>query len=243
MKKLIAVIPVLVFAVLLAACGSNTSASSSTSAANTSTTTKCPTISVGTIHTISANSIELTNLQGKQSQVTFTSTTKFNRTSTVAPSSLQTGSFASVTIMQNANNTYSALTMSVRNSQAQGGGFTRGSTQCRSQFTRGNRTGTPGTSGAFGAGQNRQVVNGTISQISGNAVTLSNSSGDDFIVNLTSTTRITAQVTASANDLKSGEPVTITGVANSQGVINASSVSILQSLPTGRPNGTATPNA
>lgn len=239
MKKLIAIIPVIVFAVLLAACGSPISASSNTSA-STNSTTKCPTISVGTIQKIGTDSLVVTNLQGKQSKVTFTSATKFIRTSTVAPSSLQTGSFASVTVMENANNTYSALTMSVRNTLAPQGGFTRGSTQCRGQFPRGNRTGTPGTSGA---GQNRQVVSGTISQISGNAVTLSNASGDNFIVNLTPTTRITAQVTASAGDLKRGEAVMVTGVANGQGMINASSVSILQSLPSGRPPATATPNA
>ena len=240
MKKLISLIPVILFAALLAACGSNTSASSGTSTSTTPATTKCPTITVGTIQNIGANSLVVTNLQGKQAQVTFTSATRFVRTSTVPVSSLQTGSIASATIMENANNTYSALTVSVRSSQAVQGGFTRGSTQCRSQFTRGNRTGTPG---AFGAGQNRQVVNGTISQISGNAVTLSNASGDDFIVNLTPTTRITAQVTASVQNLKSGVPVTITGTANAQGVINATSVSILQSLPTGRPTATATPNA
>ena len=240
MKKLISVIPIILFATLLAACGSTTSASSNTSTSTTPTTTKCPTIAVGTIQNIGANSLVVTSLQGKQTQVTFTSTTRFVRTSIVPASSLQTGSLASVTIMENANNTYSAVTVSVRSSQAGQGGFTRGSTQCRSQFTRGNRTGTPG---AFGAGQNRQVVNGTISQISGNAVTLSNANGDDFIVNLTPTTRITAQVTASVQNLKSGVPVTITGTANAQGVINATSVSILQSLPTGRPTATATPNA
>ena len=240
MKKLISVIPIFLFATLLAACGSTTSASSNTSTSTTPTTTKCPTITVGTIQNIGANSLVVTNLQGKQTQVTITSATRFVRTSTIPASSLQTGSLASVTIMENANNTYSALAMSVRSSQAFQGGFTRGSTQCRSQFTRGNRTGTPG---AFGAGQNRQVVNGTISQISGNAVTLSNANGDDFIVNLTPTTRITAQVTASVQNLKSGVPVTITGTANTQGVISATSVSILQSLPTGRPTATATPSA
>ena len=240
MKKLISVIPVILFAVLLAACGSNTSASSNTSTSTTPTATKCPAITIGTIQNVGANSLVVTSLQGKQTQVTFTSTTRFVRTSTVPASSLQTGSFASVTIMENANNTYSALTVSVRSLQAGQGGFTRGSTQCRSQFTRGNRTGTPG---AFGAAQNRQVVNGTISQISGNAVTLSNANGDDFIVNLTPTTRITAMVKASVQNLKSGVPVTITGTANAQGGITATSVSILQSLPTGRPTATATPNA
>lgn len=240
MKKLLLAIPAVLFAVLLAACGSATSASSSSSAATTPTTTKCPTVSIGTIQNIGNNSLLVTNLQGKQTQVTFTNSTRFIRTSTVAPSSLQTGSLVSVTVMENANNTYSALAVSIRNPQALQGGFTRGSSQCRSQFSRGSRTGTPG---AFGAGQNRQVVSGTISLISGNAVTISSSSGDDFIVNLTPTTRITTQLTVSANDLKSGEPVTITGLANAQGVINASSVSILQSLPSGRPIATATPNA
>jgi Domain of unknown function (DUF5666) len=237
MKKLISVIPVVMFAVLLAACGSNSSASSSSS---TPKTTKCPAVSIGTIKNVSNKSLLVTNLQGKQSQVTFTSATKFIRTSTVAPSSLQTGSLVSVTVKENTNNTYSALTVSIRNPQALQGGFTRGSTQCRSQFSRGSRTGTPG---AFGAGQNQQVVSGTISQISGNAVTVSNTSGDDFIVNLTSSTRITTQLTVPANDLKSGEPVMITGLANGKGVINASSVSILQSLPSRRPTATATPNA
>lgn len=241
MKKLISVIPIVVFAVLLAACGSTTSASSSTSSSTTSSsTTKCPTITAGTIQNVGANSLVVTNQQGKRTQVTLTSATKFLRTATVPASSLQTGSFASATIMENANNTYSALTVSVRSAQGFQGTFTRGSTQCRNQFPRANRTGTPG---AFGAGQNRQVVTGTISQISGNAMTLSNANGDDFIVNLTSTTRITAMVNASVNDLKNGQAVTITGTANAQGVISATSVSILPNLPRIRPNASATPNA
>ncbi|HYB01063.1 MAG TPA: DUF5666 domain-containing protein [Ktedonobacteraceae bacterium] len=241
MKKLVLFIPILLFAVLLAACGTNSSANSSTSTSSTPTSTaKCPTISIGKIQNIGSNSLVVTTLQGKQTQVTFTSATKFARTATVPASSLQTGSFATVTIMQNANNTYSALTVSVRSAQGFQGGFTRGSTQCRNQFPRANRTATPGT---FGVGQNRQTVTGTISQLSGNAMTLSNASGDDFIVNLTPSTRITAMVTASVNDLKSGQPVTITGTANAQGVISATSVSILQSLPNMRLQGTATPNS
>ncbi len=240
MKKLISVIPVVLFAVLLAACGSNTSASSSTSTSTTPTsTTKCPTITTGTIQNVDTNGLVVTSLQGKQTQVTFTSATKFVRTATVAASTLQTGSFATVAIMQNANNTYSAVTVSVRNATGFGG-FNRGSTQCRSQFGRPNRNGTPGT---FGAGQNRQIVTGTISQISGNSMTLSNANGDDFIVNLTPATRITATVTASASDLKSGQPITITGTANAQGAISATNVSILQTLPRLRPSTTATPAA
>jgi hypothetical protein len=242
-KKLISVIPVVMFAVLLAACGSSTSASSSTSSSSTPTSsTKCPTLTTGTVQNVGTSSLVVTNLQGKQTQVTFTSATRFARTATVPASSLQTGSFATVTIMENANNTYSAVTVSVRGSQGFQGTFSRGSTQCRNQFARPNRTGTPGT-GTFNAGQNRQVVTGTISQISGNAVTLANSNGDDFIVNLTPSTRITAMVAATANEIKSGQAITVTGTANAQGGISATSVSILQGLPRLRPNTTATPGA
>jgi hypothetical protein len=229
MRKLLAVIPFVLLVALLAACGSNSSAAS-TSGSTATTKTICPTVSIGTIKDVSNNSLQVTNLQGKQSQVTLTSKTIFIRQATVTPSSLQTGLPVSVTIVQNANNTYSAVSISVRNSQTRQGGFTRGSSQCRGQFTRGN-----GTPGAFGSGQNRQVVTGTISQVSGNALTVSNPSGDDFIVNLTPTTRITATQTATANDLKNGEAVMITGTANSQGVINASNVSILQAILNGKP--------
>jgi Domain of unknown function (DUF5666) len=237
MKRLLSVIPVVMVAALLAACGSTSATETSNSTASTPTTkTTCPSVAIGTIQNVSTNSLQVTNLQGKQAHVTFTSATTFIRTSTIKPSGIQTDSLASVTIMQNANNTYSALSVSIRNPQIRQGSFTRGSSQCRSQFTRGN-----GTPGAFSGGQNRQIVNGTISQISGNALTLSNSNGDDFIVNLTPTTRITTQVTISPSALKSGEAIMITGLANGQGVINASSVAILQSLPRLRP--TATPNA
>jgi hypothetical protein len=235
-RKLLAAVPVVLLAALLAACGSNSTNTGSSTASTSTTKTICPTVSIGTIQNVSHNSLIVTNLQGKQVQITFTSTTKFIRTSTVTSSALQTGLPVSVTVMQNANNTYSALSVSVRNSQIRQGGFTRGSSQCRGQFTRGN-----GTPGAIGGGQSRQVVNGTISQINGNELTLSNPSGDDFIVNLTATTRITTQLTATANNLKSGEAVMITGTANGQGVINASNVSILQSLPNRGP--TAIPNA
>ena len=240
MRKLLSVIPFVLLAALLAACGSNSSAASTSGSTATNPTTKtiCPTVSIGTVQNVSNNSLQVTSLQGKQSQITLTSKTTFIRQAIVTPSSLQTGSPVSVTVMENANNTYTAVSISVRNSQTRQGGFTRGSSQCRGQFSRGN-----GTPGAFGGvqNQNRQVVTGTISQVSGNAVTISNPSGDDFIVNLTATTRITATQTASANDLKSGDAVMVTGIANGQGVISANNVSILQALPTGRP--TATPNA
>ena len=73
------------------------------------------------------------------------------------------------------------------------------------------------------------------------SLTVTDASGNDFTVALTATTRISTQQTVTASDLHSGEVVTIAGSANSQGVINASSVSILQSLPNRRVTPTPTP--
>ena len=74
---------------------------------------------------------------------------------------------------------------------------------------------------------------------------MTDTSGNDFTVALTTTTRISTQQTVTGSDLRVGEAVMITGSANSQGVINANSVSILQGLqnrPT-KPTSTSTTGA
>jgi uncharacterized lipoprotein NlpE involved in copper resistance len=242
MRRLFSVFPVVMLAVLLAAC-SNASATTSSSTASTPTTTNCLTLATGTIQSVSNNSLLVANLQGKDVQVTFTSATIFVRQATLTPADLKAGMPVTVTVKQNADNTYSALTVSLRNSQTRQGGFTNGSRLCSAQFPR--RTGTPGAFGGRGSGggQSRQTINGTLSQINGNALTVTDTSGNDFTVTLTATTRMTAQQTISASDLHSGEAVTITGTTNSQGVISASSVSILQGLPNRRPAATPTANS
>jgi hypothetical protein len=151
----------------------------------------------------------------------------------------------------NANNSYSAVSVSLRSSSARSGGFTGGARLCSGQTFRGNGTpgafggggfggGTPGTSGTS---QSRQTVNGTVSQINGKTLIVTDTSGNNITVNLTATTRITAQQTFSASDLHSGVAITVIGTANSQGVISASSVSLLQGLPNRRPRATPTVNA
>jgi hypothetical protein len=80
-----------------------------------------------------------------------------------------------------------------------------------------------------------------VSQVSGSTLTVTDTSGNDFTVTLTSTTRMMQQQTATISDLQIGQAVTITGSANSQGVITASNVSLLQALPARRATPTATP--
>ena len=232
---------------LLAACGS-ASAATSNATSNTSTTAKaCLTVTTGTIQSISNNSLSVTNFQGNKVQATFTSQTTIMRQATLTSTELKTGMLVSVTVIQNSNGTYSARAISVRNSLTNQGGITRGSGLCNGQRRRGTGTfGGPGFgSGTPGAGsaQSRQIINGTVSQISGssNSLTVTDTSGNDFTVALTTTTRISTQQTVTGSDLRVGEAVMITGSANSQGVINANSVSILQGLQNRPTKPTSTP--
>ena len=255
MRRLFLLFPGILLVSLLVACGSaSTNASGSTTGATKTPTTNCLIVASGTIQHVSNGSLLLTNLQGKNVQVTLTSTTTYIRQSTLTPSEIKTGAPISTVVVLNADNTYSAVSVSIRSSLSRRGGFTSGARLCSSgqgQFPR--RSGTPGASGgsgfgsgtpgASGSGQLRQTVNGMVSQISSNTLIVTDTSGNDLTVTLTASTRITTQETVPVSDLRSGAAVTVTGTANSQGVISATSVSILQGLPIRRPTATPTANA
>ncbi|HEY6407471.1 MAG TPA: DUF5666 domain-containing protein [Ktedonobacteraceae bacterium] len=236
---------IIITTTFIAACG-NASAAAGTTPAVTATATSCLSSTIGTIQSINGNTMMITSLQGKVVQATLTSKTTFIRQATLTPADLKTGMLASVIVTQNADSTYTARSVSVRTSLTRTGGFTRGSALCNGQRPRGN--GTPGAfgGGGFGSGtpgtdQSRQTISGTLSQINGSSLTVTDTSGNDFTVALTTTTRISTQQTFTVSDLHTGEAVMITGSANSQGVINARSVSILQALPTRGITPTPTP--
>ena len=253
MKRLFSILPAAMLAALvavLAACGSSSATTSSASTTATpTTTTACLSVTTGTIQSVSNNTLQVTNLQGKNVQVTVTSATAITRQATLTAADLKTGLPVTVVVKQNSDNTYSALTVGVRASLTRQGGIGNGS---GAKLCSGQRRGTgaggfggpgfgSGTPGTFGGGTSRQTINGTVSQINGNSLTVTDTSGNDFTVTLTATTRMTEQQSATASDLQIGQVVAITGTANSQGVINASSVSLLQALPTRRRTPTPTP--
>ncbi len=213
MKRLFSLLPVAMLAALvalLAACGSSSATTSSASTTATpTTTTACLSVTTGTIQSVSNNTLQVTNLQGKNVQVTVTGATTFTRQATLTAADLKTGLPVTVVVKQNPDNTYSALTVGVRTSLTRQGGT-------------GNSSGAKLCSGH-------------------NSLTVTDTSGNDFTVTLTATTRMTEQQSATASDLQIGQVVAITGTANSQGVINASSVSLLQALPTRRRTPTPTP--
>ncbi len=245
--KLLAAPFFLLLTTLLAACGgTSATANGATSTSSTPTTTNaCPTVTIGTIQSVSSNGLSLTNFQGKNVQGIFTSKTTIIRQATITSNNLKTGMLVSVTVLQNVDGTYSARVVNVRNSLTNQGGAIRGSGSCNGQRRRGSGTfggpgfgsGTPGTGGA----SNRQIINGTVSQISASSLVVTDTSGNDFTMSLTSTTRISMQQTVASSDLHAGEAVMISGSANSKGIINVNSVSILQGLPNRPTSPTSTP--
>lgn len=245
--RILAGAAVVVLAALMVGCGNSSSATGSTASA-TPTAANCPTQDTGTVQSFSGSKLLISDLQGKQVQVTFNSSTRFSRETTVAPSALQTGERVSVRTMQNADSTYSATQITVSRAFAgtspQTGQFTRSSgsgtpnastrTTCTSRGVNGgsrrNTTGNGNTNGSSVGTTAGVVLAGTISQVNKNAIIVTDVNGDDYTIGLTSTTQITSQSTASASDIQTGQAVTVLGT-NSGGVIAARSVTILLHLP------------
>lgn len=244
MKRIFSLLPVVMLAGLLVACGSASTSASTGSATTSTPTTACLAVTTGTIQSVSNNTLQVTNAQGKNVQVTVTSTTAFTRQAVLTAADLKTGLSVTVIVKQNPDKTYSALSVSVRATLARQGSFGNGTKLCNGQ-RQGNGGGGFGGRG-FGSGTpvsgtSRQTITGTLSQVSGNSLIVTDTSGNDFTVTLTATTRMMQQQTVTISDLQIGQAITITGSANSQGVINASSVSLLQALPKRRGTPTSTP--
>ena len=221
----------LLLLLLTAGCGTNPT-STGAAASATATATPCPRnqfqTAIGTIQSISRSTLMITDMQGKSVKATYSSSTRFLRQSTPAASSLKEGMAVTVAITQNADNTYTATRIMITDRSArtprQG---TNSNANCfnRSQFNNpgGRRSG--GTTSTPG-------ISGTIGQVNGNLLTVTDAQGSDYTMTVTSTTQIMQSGTASAADLKAGEAVTVSGSPDGQGGINARTVTILQKLPT-----------
>lgn len=243
------------FLFVLAGCGSTTAGASSTSSGAGATATACaqatrPAASfktaIGTLKSINGQTLTITNQQGSDVNVTYTSSTRFTQETSEAASALQSGTPVRVTVSSNGG-TYDALLITVvsgTNGTNGGfggfGGFPRGSGTPGARggnnpcFKGGRFGGTPG------AGNNNfRGLNGTISQLSGNTLTITDTAGADYTVTITSQTRIVETKSVTAAALKVGQPITAVGTANSQGIITANTVAILLSLP--KRAGTPTP--
>jgi uncharacterized lipoprotein YehR (DUF1307 family) len=227
--------------VLIVGCGTSSSATAS-SPTSAATPTSCISTASGTLQSFNATTLFITNLQGKQVQATYTTKTLFVRQATETKAALQEGGRVTVRVTQNADNSYSALQIMVTNGNIAGNTpFGRSRSQAggvRPCSTNRRLNGTPGAGigqGA-GAGQSRQTINGTLGQLNGNTLVVTDASGADYTIGLTPTTRIIGENVVSAANLRNGESVTVVGSPNSQGVISASSVLIGLNLSNRRIN-------
>ena len=242
---------------VLAGCGSTASGASSTASSASATATACAQATrpatatraaTGTLKSIGGQTLVIATQQGRDVNVTYTSSTRFSQETTVAASMLKSGTPVRVTVTSNSG-TYDAVLVTVVSSSGTNSGT--GGFGGFGGFPR--RNGTPGTGGAnnpcarirFGGtpGANTTTfrgLNGTVSQLSGNVLTITDTTGADYTVTITSQTQIVETKSASAAALKVGQPLTVVGTANSQGTITATTVLILLSLPR-RAAGTPTP--
>jgi len=86
-----------------------------------------------------------------------------------------------------------------------------------------------GASGAGGQGSTASgsSLTGTIGQLSGNSLTITDAQGSNYVVTLNTSTKIIQFKSATASALKSGANLTITGSDDGKGGIKAQSIIIL----------------
>jgi hypothetical protein len=226
--------------VLVAACSIPFISTSPSSSSTTSTTSAaaCPspmpfqTVS-GTIQSINGTTLVVASSQGSTIQATYTSTTRFTRQAKVTAAALKEGAFVFVAVTQNTSNAYTATTISLMNSGGTGsrprgafGGFGgRGNSACGGQGRRFAAGG--GVLGTGNGNGNARGIRGTISQLSGNTLTVTDSNQSDYTIALNSATQIIQTSQVSAASLQVGMRVTLVGLHNAQGQITAQAVTIL----------------
>jgi len=173
---------------------------------------------------------------GSTVTATYTSTTRFMRQTKVAVAALQNGAFVFVAVTQNADNSYTATRISLSNAAnagtRPGGGFGGSGRRGGNGSACGGRRGTFGANGgqdlAGGNGSTRGI-SGTVSQLKGNTLTVTDTNQADYTITLNSTTQIIQTSQAAATSLQVGLKINLVGSRNAQGVLTARSVTILPS--------------
>jgi hypothetical protein len=229
-------------AVLVAGCnipflpGSTTSSTSATA---------CPSpvpfqATSGTIQSINGTTLLIAATNGSTVTATYTSTTRFTRQARASIAALQNGAFVFVAVTQNTDNSYTATRISLSNAanagSRPGGGFgggfggsgRRGGNGSACGGRRGFFGGNGGQDFAGGNGSTRGI-SGTVSQLKGETLTVTDVNQADYTVTLNSTTQIIQTSQTAATSLQVGMKVNLIGLRNAQGVLTARSVTILPS--------------
>jgi hypothetical protein len=195
---------------------STTSSTGSTTTTPASTTTTTSIVqrqgSNGTIASINGNILTLTTSQG-QVTVNISSSTTIEKTAAGTAGDLNKGDSVTISGTADSSGNISATSITVR-------------PQGQSLPTTGNGGGFAIPNGGFsGVGTNLQFTIGTISGINGNSLTVTTAQSQ-VTVNISSSTVIQKTENGALSDLQTGVSLTVVGPTDSNGNINATSISI-----------------
>ena len=245
-KKFLMALPLIFLAILVAACGSTTTtAATSTS---TSSASACVSVASGLVQSIANNTLLVATRQGKEMQVVYTSATVFMKQVVGKQSDLQEGMRVTAAITQNPDNSYTATLISLRSGSLGRSGFgaggngtaTPGGVRICGNNGRAFQGGTPGAQGGQRTGsRTRHSLSGTIAQLNGNTLVITDRSGNDISVTLNAATRIINTTSVSASDVKFGDTISATGTTDSSGILHAVQV-LIQSGQSATPTPTTT---
>ena len=248
-ERLWALLPLSFLLVFVVACGS-TSTDSTTSTGAAAATATCPPnrfkTTTGTLQSISSTSFVVKDAQGANVQASYTSSTRFQQEAQVATSNLKEGTYVSVAVTQD-NGSYTATRVMLVGNRGAGQGFGNGT----GRGNVGNGTGGNGGSGANGTGNGRtrnaacfrrgqnanagaagtanggRNITGTVSQMSGNSLTVTDLQGSNYTLTLNGSTKIIQYKSATSSALKTGSAVMVTGADNGNSGITAQSITVM----------------
>lgn len=212
---------------------------------------------IGTLKSINNKTLVLTTTQEKSTTVTYSSTTTFTQEARLTASALKEGAPVSV-VVQSTGSTYTAVSVTTGSGMKSftNGGPGPGGIPAKQGTpviisggpgSSSNSNGAPATtinngpcsapkssakntsSGTPGA--TSHALLGTVSQVNGAILTITDPTGASYTVTLTAQTQIIGTRSASAAALKVGEPLTVTGKGSNQNSIAANTIEILLSLP------------
>jgi uncharacterized protein DUF5666 len=228
------------FLLILAGCGSTTAASTLSPANATATACVQATrpaaafkTTTGILKSINGQTLVVTTNKGSDVTVTYSTTTRFTQVNSVAASSLTEGTAVRVAVTST-NGSYTATNITVTTGvNVNGTGFPRGNgtpgagRRANNPCARQAQVAPPGN----GTRGFRGLV-GTVSQLNGSTLTITEATGSSFTVTITPQTQIMATQSATANVLKVGVLLTVIGNTDSQGKLAANTVALLPNTPT-----------
>lgn len=238
--------------IALVGCGSasNSSNSSNTTASSPATATACAQLRsrarpvTGTIQSVSGQTVHITQSTGGSVDATYSNSTRITQQKLATTSALQAGANVLIQVQQNSNGTYTATSITL----TQGGQFGQGPNGAG----QGQRSGNNGAAACFGGGQGRRrgqgngagqtnsqglrTLSGTIGQITGTTLNVTDRQQNTYTIMLASNTKVTQTTSATSSAIQTGMGIRVMGQTNN-GVITASSMTIYDPglLPTPTP--------